>query len=59
MLVFKLSRKLAMCYAGRQTLEKKANCGKSARRNTEIKLLKVHFYNLELSTFYNNLISFD
>ena len=33
MLVFKLSCKLAMCYAGGQTLEKKANCGKSACRN--------------------------
>ena len=43
MLVFKLSCKIAMCYAGGQTLEKKVNFGKSARRNIEITLLKVHF----------------
>ena len=43
MLVFKLSCKLALCYAGGQTLEKKANCGKSACRNIEMTLVKVHF----------------
>ena len=35
MLVFKLSCKLAMGYARGQTLEKKANYGKSVRRNIE------------------------
>ena len=43
MLVFKLSCKLTICYAGGQTLEKKANCGKSACRNIEITLLKSTF----------------
>ena len=47
MLVFKLSCKLAMCYAGGggggANTGKKANCGKSARRHIEITLLKVHF----------------
>ena len=42
-LVVKLSRKLAMCYARGQYWNKKANCGKSARQNIEITLLKVHF----------------
>ena len=41
MFVFKLSCKLAMCYAKEQ--KKKANCGKSARRNIELTLLKVNF----------------
>ena len=45
-----------MLGGGGGELEKKANCGKSDRRNIEITLLKVH---LELSTFYNNFISFD
>ena len=43
MVVFKLSCKYAMCYARGQTLDKKANCGKSARRNIELTLVKVHF----------------
>ena len=48
MLVFKLSCKLAMCYAGGgggggANIGKKANCGKSAHRNIEITLIKVHF----------------
>ena len=37
-------------------IEKKANCGKLARRNIEITLQKVHF---ELSTFYKKFVSFD
>ena len=49
MLVFKLSCKLAMCYSGGDgggggaDIGIKANCGKSARRNIELTLLKVHF----------------
>ena len=43
MFVFKLLCKLTMCYARGQTLKKKANCGKSARRNIELTLVKVHF----------------
>ena len=48
MLVFKLSCKLAMCYAGGgggggANIGIKANCGKSFRRNIELTLLKVHF----------------
>ena len=39
---FKLSCKLAMCYA-RCIHRKKANCGKSARRNVKITLFKEHF----------------
>ena len=43
MLVSKLSCKLAICYAGGSSIGKKTNCGKSARRNIEIAMLKVHF----------------
>ena len=40
-----LSCKLAMCYAGGSNIEKKKelNCGKSAQRNIEVTLQKVHF----------------
>ena len=59
MLVFKLSCKLAMCYAGGKHW-KKANSRKLARQNIEKTLLKVHYFsNLELSAFYNNFIPFD
>lgn len=51
MLVFKMSCKLAMCYAGGQTLEKRQIAG-----NRFVEMLK-NILEFRMKYFYNNFIS--